>query len=145
MCVSIGKGLAQVSFLPLGEGFGPELPRLSAPAVFSGVPAIRHRMFSPGAADYAGPLCPIRRSVSDASKTGATNPSLLCLSSMTATELLQRAAHYRMLALWVSDEELAKALHQLADEYQAVAAKLQEEEARAREKQAPWRRPLHRP
>ena len=52
--------------------------------------------------------------------------SRLCSRSMDARELLERAEHYRRVAMVVSDEDLSKALLELAEHY-ATLARTQEE------------------
>jgi hypothetical protein len=47
---------------------------------------------------------------------------------MDARELRQRAEHYRRVALMVSDEDVSKALLELAEHYAALARTLTQEE-----------------
>ena len=47
---------------------------------------------------------------------------------MDARELLERAEHYRRVALVVSDEGLSKSLLELAEHYAALARTLTQEE-----------------
>ena len=47
---------------------------------------------------------------------------------MDARELRKRAEHYRRVALLVSDEDLSKALLELAERYAALARTLTQEE-----------------
>ena len=53
--------------------------------------------------------------------------SRLCSRSMDARELRERAEHYRRVALVVSDEDLSKALLELAEHYATLARSTQEE------------------
>ena len=47
---------------------------------------------------------------------------------MDARELLERAEHYRRVALLVSDADASKALLELAEHYEALARTLTQEE-----------------
>jgi hypothetical protein len=47
---------------------------------------------------------------------------------MDARELRKRAEHYRRVALVVSDEDLSKALLELAERYEALARTLTQED-----------------
>jgi hypothetical protein len=51
---------------------------------------------------------------------------------MDAQELRKRAEHYRRVALVVSDEDLSKALLELAERYEALARTLTQEDPRRR-------------
>ena len=51
-----------------------------------------------------------------------------CFRRMDARELLERAEHYRQVAMVVSDEDLSKSLLELAEHYAALARTLTQEE-----------------
>jgi hypothetical protein len=50
---------------------------------------------------------------------------------MDAAELLERAHHYRMMAIQVTDAQTAEGLLELAERYEALARKMEQGEAQS--------------
>jgi hypothetical protein len=121
--VALGDGDASVSTAALRKAGSLVPPRLGALPVSFGIPTIRHQNLY--LTDVHGVTRFGRREfaqIATYGKLAAATPRLL---AMDARELREKAMYYRRVARSVSDEAIAKALLEVAAEYDSLADRLE--------------------
>ena len=116
--VALGEDDASVSLAALRKTGSLVPPRLGALLVSFRIPAIRHQNLY--LTDVHGVAPFSRRECDQIATYGELSHDPPRLQAMDARELRQKAMHYRRVARSVSDEAMAKALLEVAAEYDSL-------------------------